>query len=68
MTLRQEIVLAARIAALPLMGVLAVVSSVRDTAIAARVRDDEEAADRAVAWDRLDPENLAMVLDWKYGH
>lgn len=68
MTLRQEIGLAARIAALPLMGMLAVVSSVRDTAMAARARDDEEAADRAVAWDRLDPENLAMVLDWKYGH
>jgi hypothetical protein len=62
--------LAARIAAMPLLGALALVSAVRDTAVAARVRDDEAAADRAVAvsLDRLDPESLAVVLDWKYGH
>jgi hypothetical protein len=59
--------LAARIATMPLLGALALVSAVRDTAVAARIRDDEDAADRAVAWDRLDPESLAVVLDWKYG-
>lgn len=64
----QQLRLAARIAAMPLLGALAVVSAVRDTAVAARVRDDEDAADRAVAWDRLDAESLAVVLDWKYGH
>ncbi|MCA0329827.1 MAG: hypothetical protein LCI03_07975 [Actinobacteria bacterium] len=67
MDVRHEIGLAVRIAALPALGVLGVVSAVRDSAARIRVRDDEDAADRAVAWDRLAPDDLALVLDWKYG-
>jgi hypothetical protein len=67
MNARHEIGLAVRIAALPALGVLGVVSAVRDSAARMRVRDDEDAADRAVAWDRLAPDDLALVLDWKYG-
>ena len=67
MDVRHEIGLAVRIAALPALGVLGVVSAVRDSAARIRVRDDEDAADRAVAADRLAPDDLALVLDWKYG-
>ena len=67
MYVRHEIGHAVRIAALPALGVLGVVSAVRDSAARIRVRDDEDAADRAVAWDRLAPDDLALVLDWKYG-
>lgn len=67
MDVRHEIGLAVRIAALPALGVLGVVSAVRDSAARIRVREDEDAADRAVAWDRLAPDDLALVLDWKYG-
>jgi hypothetical protein len=67
MDVRHDLGLAVRIAVLPALGMLGVVSAVRDSAARMRLRDDEDAADRAVAWDRLAPDDLALVLDWKYG-
>ncbi|HET7901856.1 MAG TPA: hypothetical protein VFL59_11765 [Candidatus Nanopelagicales bacterium] len=62
--MQHEIELAVRVVALPLLGGLAVVSMVRDTAARARVRDDENAATHAVAWDRLAPELRAVAEAW----
>ena len=63
-----EVELAARVVTLPLMGALALLSVVRDNAARMRIRDDEAAAERAVAWDLLSPDDRAMVVDWRYGH
>jgi len=62
-----EVELALRVATLPLMGGLAVLAMARDAAARVRVRDDEWSARRAVAWDRLGPEDRARALDWTYG-
>jgi hypothetical protein len=62
-----EVELALRVAALPLLGGLAVIAIVRDAAARVRVRDDELSAERAVGWDRLSPEDRARVVDWTYG-
>ena len=62
-----EIEIALRLATLPVLGTLAVLALVRDAAARIRVRDDEWAAERAVAWDRLSPEDRARVVDWTYG-
>lgn len=64
----QELELAVRVVTLPLMGALAALSVVRDNAARLRIRDDEAAAERAVAWDLLSPDDRAMVVDWRYGH
>jgi hypothetical protein len=62
-----EVELALRLAALPVMGGLAVLAMARDAAARVRVRDDEWSAERAVGWDRLSPEDRARVVDWTYG-
>jgi hypothetical protein len=64
----REIELAVRVATLPLMGVLAAVSAVRDNAARMRIRDDEAAAERAVAWTNLSSDERAVVRDWTFGH
>ena len=68
MTGMHEVELAVRAVTLPLMGALAALSVVRDNAARMRVRDDESAAERAVAWNNLTSDERAFVLDWKYGH
>ncbi len=60
----RELDLAVRVAALPLLGVLAVVGRLRDEAIRHRVRDDEAAAERATSWDLLSASDRALVADW----
>jgi hypothetical protein len=62
--MQHEVELAIRLAVLPLMGGLAVLSAVRDNAARVRVRDDEGAAARAVAWQQLSPEMRAMMSGW----
>ncbi len=68
MTGMREIELAVRVATLPLMGALAALSVVRDNAARMRVRDDEAAAERAVAWYNLTTDERATVVDWTFGH
>jgi hypothetical protein len=68
MTGMREIELAVRVATLPLMGALAALSAVRDNAARLRIRDDEAAAERAVAWTNLTSDERAIVTDWRFGH
>ncbi len=60
----RELDLAVRVASLPLLGALAVLARLRDQAARARLHDDEDAATRAVDWDRLSPDMRAIVADW----
>ncbi len=62
--MQHEIELAVRVVALPLLGGLAVLAALHDSAARARVRDDEGSATLAVSWDRLTPEVRAAVADW----
>jgi hypothetical protein len=62
-----EVELAVRVVTLPLMGVLAALSAVRDSAARMRIRDDEMAAERAVSWSNLTGDERALVIDWTFG-
>lgn len=63
-----EVELAVRVATLPLMGALAALSALRDNAVRMRIRDDEAAAERAVAWTVLSLDEQAAVRDWTLRH
>lgn len=62
-----EVELAVRVVTLPLMGALAALAAVRDSAARMRVRDDETAAERAVSWANLTGDQRALVIDWTFG-
>ena len=57
---------ALRVAILPLFGALGALSILRDQAarVRVRVRDGEGAAEWAVSWTNLSPEQRAVLTDW----